>query len=253
MKSNGRMIALFYRGWYNENRITGRNGVRKVAYPYEAEEQLLSAASVGNRGRMLAAADAFLAVAEGQCAPEKLRIKLVELIFRAECACWQTVGCMERSMERPGLPYGLMEAGSKQEMRECFLNCIGAIADEAGLPGGGRRSSAMAEQAMAIINRDYAQPLTLESVSDQIHISRFYLSRIFHENCGESFLSYLTRVRMEKAKSLLLTTVQPVREIGAAVGYSDPNYFSRHFRQYTGVSCREFRQNARNENRAAST
>ena len=59
----------------------------------------------------------------------------------------------------------------------------------------------------------------------------------------QNFIEYLTNLRMDKAKELLLTTESSMKEICSMVGYADPNYFSRTFKKNIGVTPTEYKEN----------
>lgn len=84
--------------------------------------------------------------------------------------------------------------------------------------------------------------ITLEIVADAMHISPPYLSRIFKNLSGIGFVDFLTQVRMEQAKILLASTNHSVNEIGKMLGYSDPGYFSKIFKEFTGVTPGNYRR-----------
>ena len=74
-----------------------------------------------------------------------------------------------------------------------------------------------------------------------LHMSTAYFSTVFKRESGESYTSYLTGVRMEKAAELLKTTDDKTYFIAAQVGYDEPNYFSYVFKKRYGVSPNKFR------------
>jgi len=86
------------------------------------------------------------------------------------------------------------------------------------------------------IHEHYSEPITILDLADKIHISRNYLSHIFKKAMGESFNSYVTRVRMEKAKEMILEGKHLIYEIAERVGYKNVAYFSSSFKKYTGVN-----------------
>ena len=90
----------------------------------------------------------------------------------------------------------------------------------------GRESIISARQ---FIDAHYAEALSLETVAEAIHLSATYFSTLFKKEAGESFVDYLTRVRMEKAKELLRTTNDPISAIAEQVGIPDSKYFSKLF------------------------
>ena len=84
--------------------------------------------------------------------------------------------------------------------------------------------------------------ISLNYVSDEVGISSTYLSTIFSTETNETFIEYLTKLRMEKAKDLLLTTELRSSEIAFYIGYQDAHYFSYLFKKYTKMSPRDFKR-----------
>ena len=104
------------------------------------------------------------------------------------------------------------------------------------------------EKALRYIDRQYADPsLSMLTVAEYVPISVSYLALLFRQYGGASFVSYLTSVRMEKAKKLLLDREVRLYEIADRVGYNSPQYFSATFRKYTGKTPSEFRKRGWNE------
>ncbi|WP_282940924.1 response regulator transcription factor [Paenibacillus sp. RC67] len=82
----------------------------------------------------------------------------------------------------------------------------------------------------------YAEEINLEDLSKQLYLSRNYLNQIFKKATGETFTNYLIRVRMEKAKALLIEGKSMIYEISEKVGYKNVPYFSSIFKKYYGMS-----------------
>jgi two-component system response regulator YesN len=95
--------------------------------------------------------------------------------------------------------------------------------------------------AQKYIDQHYQQNLCLEEVAHAVAVSPFYLSRLFREETGIGFSEYITRLRMEKSLVLLAQGLT-VKECSFAVGYNDPNYFSRLFRKYFQHSPTKYRE-----------
>ncbi len=92
------------------------------------------------------------------------------------------------------------------------------------------------------IRRHYAENISLNSLAERFYLHPNYLSRLFKEKTGHNFVEYLTEVRMEKVKELLRTSDKKITEICEMTGYDNPRYFSKVFKQYTGVTPREYRE-----------
>ena len=96
------------------------------------------------------------------------------------------------------------------------------------------------------LNQHYMEKLSLESISQELHIGRTKLCSLAKELSGGHTLSYLiTQRRISAAKRLLLQSSLPISTIGESVGVSDYNYFSKVFRSVTGMTPSTFRKNGR--------
>lgn len=100
----------------------------------------------------------------------------------------------------------------------------------------GEHWPAVLKQAVHYMDTRFAEPLQLTTVAEHCEISAGYLSRLLSEHLRVSFNDYLNQVRIAAAQRLLRDGEHPVKEIAYAVGYHDPNYFSRIFKKFTGVS-----------------
>jgi two-component system response regulator YesN len=96
-------------------------------------------------------------------------------------------------------------------------------------------------KSIHFIHSQYTTSLSLERVAEYVHLSPSHFSRIFHEGTGESFVAYLTRLRIEKAKAMLEAHAIPLAEIGARIGFKDQSYFTRVFKRSTGMSPGKYR------------
>ncbi|MEC0334016.1 response regulator transcription factor [Paenibacillus macerans] len=90
------------------------------------------------------------------------------------------------------------------------------------------------------IHEHYAEEVTLAELSEKIYISRNHLSIIFKNMTGETFNNYLTRVRIEKARELLMERKMLVYEVAERVGYKNVPYFSTLFKKMTGLNPTDF-------------
>lgn len=97
-------------------------------------------------------------------------------------------------------------------------------------------------KAIDYIQEHYSEPVTLNEVAENIYVSTFYISRMFKKELGKSFVDYLNDVRIEKAKELLKDIKYKTYEVAEIVGISDPHYFSKLFKKYSGMTPSEYRE-----------
>ena len=89
------------------------------------------------------------------------------------------------------------------------------------------------------------EDLDLKEVAEKVHITPSYVSTLFKKYNDINFSDYVIRVRMKKAKELLVHFSLKAYEIAESVGYPNTQYFSVTFKKYTGVTPMEYRQNHR--------
>ena len=88
--------------------------------------------------------------------------------------------------------------------------------------------------AVDYISKHYAENIVLDEVAESVHISPYYLSHLFRDELGITFIEYVTRMRVERAKQLLSDSSRTVSDVAREVGYDDAGYFSRVFKKVTG-------------------
>jgi len=95
------------------------------------------------------------------------------------------------------------------------------------------------------IGENFNEKITLNDVAKIAYMNPTYFSTFFKQKTGSSFRDYLTRIRMDKAKELTLTTDLKGYYISVMVGYDDYRHFSRLFREVHGISISELRKENR--------
>ena len=81
----------------------------------------------------------------------------------------------------------------------------------------------------------------MEYVASSLGITPEYLSTLFNREMGENFTTFLKKFRISHAKRLLKGTDKKIYEIAAEVGYADPKYFNRVFKEIEGISPGDYR------------
>ena len=97
------------------------------------------------------------------------------------------------------------------------------------------------ERLQEIISRDYARPLTIESLAEQVYMSPNYLRTLFKDYTGETVLEYITRTRIEASVRLLRDTNLRIHEISSRVGYENPSHYCAVFRRQIGITPNQYR------------
>ncbi len=96
--------------------------------------------------------------------------------------------------------------------------------------------------ALEEVNARYHEDLSLKTLAASFDVTPAYLGQLFKSETGELFNDYLTQVRLEAARDLLLKTELKVGEIASRVGISNQSYFNRLFKKYFGISPTDFRR-----------
>lgn len=166
--------------------------------------------------------------------------------------CKEVLMLIKKSAEDIGVEYGgLLEKDEMNgffnsiagitELKNEYLKLLESIAKEVArnnLSG----AKAVIAQIKEYIDLNYAEQITLNTISERFYINSAYVSRLFKKELSENFIDYLTSRRMEEAKKLLLGTSLKIYEISERIGYSNPKYFSQVFEKAEGIGPREFRE-----------
>lgn len=124
-----------------------------------------------------------------------------------------------------------------------FMELLGFLSRAyEGMKGGASSGLRGLSEAMGLMERSFAEPLSMERLAGTARMSGRQFLRAFRTATGRSPVDYLIRLRVRKAGELLRRTRLSVTEIAGRSGFNDSNYFTRQFRRVTGVSPREFRR-----------
>lgn len=100
-------------------------------------------------------------------------------------------------------------------------------------------------KAKLYIERHYDENLTLEVLAKEVHMNPYYFSSFFKKNAGENFKDYVSRVRVQHAVSLLVSTDMKAYEIAMQTGFSDARVFSENFQRIYHETPKEYRKRAK--------
>lgn len=100
----------------------------------------------------------------------------------------------------------------------------------------------LSEEIITYLNEHITEQLNSTDMERRFYLTYKYMGTAFKKETGETILSYHTRLRMNYAKRLILTTSHSIDEISRILGYTDALYFSRVFKKYNGLSPQAFRK-----------
>jgi AraC-like DNA-binding protein/ligand-binding sensor protein len=217
------------------------------AYPFDAEQALLTAVSGGNADTCERILDDLLAVLlfSGLTPYKDLQCRAIELVI-----------LISRTAISPGVDSGaLLGISDKFLSRIQETNDLGELitvlhsaaryyAGRVSVFQGVQHVSAL-RKAKWYIRKNFTQKLSLDDIAGVSGLSAPYFSTIFKDEMGENFSSYLNRLRIEKARELLSTMDLSLCEIARACGFDDQSWFSKTFKLYTGTTPGRYRGRSR--------
>jgi two-component system response regulator YesN len=98
------------------------------------------------------------------------------------------------------------------------------------------------KQIKHVVETEYMKDISLNDVADKVNLTPAYVSYIFKKEVGQTLVKYLTDLRMSKAKILLTDQNLKIAKVGQMVGYDNQSYFNRLFKNYYGITPKQFRE-----------
>lgn len=141
----------------------------------------------------------------------------------------------------------LRDASDNQSMKELFKECFKALS-ALNAPESGKAVSGVVVMAKEYINTNIlSSELHSSAVAAHLKLSVDHLSRLFKAAGEESLSDYIIKAKINKAKEIISTTSNSIRQVAQFLGYSDPGYFVRVFKKRTGVTPTEYRTRSKEE------
>ncbi|MBB6730910.1 helix-turn-helix domain-containing protein [Cohnella zeiphila] len=181
-------------------------------------------------------ADKF--VSSGQLRSEADVRKLFVRLLHAP-AGREDVGAQEAAMLIAEYGEAIRKGETLDEICETFGRYLTELAD---MRGSRKRLSKEIAQAVQYVQEHHHTNISLPQLAEWLQLSPNYLSGLFKKELNVNFTDYVNRVRLEKAKELLLSTNLKSYEIAERTGFADDSYFSRMFLKHVGVRPNGFRR-----------
>lgn len=148
---------------------------------------------------------------------------------------------------RLGVTEYLLKPVSIKAVKELLEKITGANGDKVAKKQLESGYSDIVAEMLSDMKKNYGLKLGLITYSERFHMTPEYLSNLFAKEAGCTFSTFLKKVRVEKAKELILNSDKKIYEIAYMVGYPDQKYFSKVFKECTGVSAKRFALHKRSE------
>lgn len=134
----------------------------------------------------------------------------------------------------------LVTEGIRVKKNQEMVGAIRQLAERWKLGDGNEHDEAV-RRVLVYVNRHYGEPLSLQSVAEQVGLHPNYLSTLFTRNMQCGFTHYLQRLRVEKAKVQLRTTKRKISDIASCLGFTDGKYFTKVFKSFVGITPQQYR------------
>lgn len=135
---------------------------------------------------------------------------------------------------------GIMKLETIGDMKESLTGYLGLACRHFG-ERKTNKSRNVIERIKAVIEARFHENLTISDVAKEVYLTTTYVCLIFKQETGYTINDYLTKMRMEAATAMLKDPGRKLHDICYAIGYSEPSYFSKMFKKYTGLSPSEYR------------
>lgn len=153
------------------------------------------------------------------------------------------LGCDTNEMESADTEEVLAESGKNMESAIAYAKKMISQAIEIRDQNSGNKNRSILKTAVDFIDSHYMdEEISLNTIANVANVSSNHFSALFSQNMGQTFIEYLTTLRMNKAKELLRCTGMRSSEIAGEIGYKDAHYFSYLFKKTQGMTPSDYRK-----------
>ncbi|WP_028609400.1 response regulator transcription factor [Paenibacillus harenae] len=187
-----------------------------------------------------AAVTAWLAEAEQEkYSPDMVKDWVLKLLLDAKLKL-QSLAHYRSAQPIDVIHNDVLELDSLAEMKEWLIrHCVSVISASDRIGVQSRRTEVA--EACQFVSLHLDRRISLEEVAEQLYMNPSYFSRLFKKETGETFIEYVTRMKMRRAKELLDQTSAPVGKICETLGYDNQSYFIKLFKSFSGATPVEYR------------
>jgi len=213
----------------------------RLYYPKNQEERIAALILSGNPAALAEAETVFCELAKLLDQDLFKTAKLLEtMLLNLSGEIFKEFSWLQK-VEDTAFSNALLDTGSLPSMKSEFLSRIRGLVEIINKYELYQRESIVRKTCQYITDH-VVEDINLELVSNAVHVSKDYLGKLFKQKTGTNFSDYLTKIKMEYAKHLLGTGEYKNYEVSEKLGYSNPDYFCRLFKNYTGYTPIQFRK-----------
>jgi two-component system response regulator YesN len=235
-------LAALITRWSGESGVYDFEALTPVPVKNEAalQQQLMAALDIRDFDKVSALVNRFIAESSATARPTEVIQALDRILF----AIYHWVHKASPSL-MPMDSQDVVHFSSKlgwsrnpemlRQAVERWINNLFLLADPENHEG------QLMNKAKKYIRDHLSEPIALEDISNILFISRAHLSRLFRKRTGQTFIEYLTELRIHEAKARLAEPGIKIYEVAESIGYRDWKHFTRVFKDYTGYSPSEYR------------
>ncbi|MDD2235065.1 MAG: response regulator [Desulfitobacteriaceae bacterium] len=213
-------------------------------YPFAIEKELVTYTRLGDLEQAQYWLNILLdkIITKTNKQPELLKMRLLELLFILSREAIES-GASYSEITRGSYSYlkDLQQIEDFHELREWVNNMVEHLIKLVQYSHHTRQQD-IPQRVVIYMHQHYMEDIALEEIAGVFYLTPSYLSRIFKQAYGVNFIDYLTCLRLDEAKKLLTTTLDPINSIAKRVGYNDHKYFSTVFKKNESCTPSEYRR-----------
>lgn len=173
------------------------------------------------------------------CSPGEIKEACVRYFLTAISVA-KELGHLNKAYQAKDAIFAIIEAITWEEIERVAWACFEQMLSD--MQKDEDEVSLLVRKAQRYIREYYNQGITLEEIAVRLHVTEEYLSTRFKKETGKSFTETIRKFRIEKIKELLRMSTLKLNQIADIVGYSDPKYMSKVFKEEVGILPSEYRK-----------
>ena len=233
-------IRIGYREIITEEKVNG-SAEEEFQYPIHLENRMQTAICKTAAEYLREEADYFINYTkEMQCSPRYIRRTYKKMLTFLEHVCHEVNPEAYKMLQNQDLEKAASEMVTSGELEAVFRKAVETIIESKDKKEDIRNYAI--RRAINFIREHYNENISLDMLAERLEITPEYLSALFNKEVGINFSTFLKQFRISQAKRLLKGSDEKIYTIAQLIGYNDPKYFNRVFKDEVGMSPGDYRQ-----------